>query len=239
MSLGASQSSPQTYPRQAQRCRGRTTSTANVKGPILLSPSRNLLTDCGVAERATALARARKLFWSLSGDEHMIQSLFEKRATNREYQRSVDDCLTVLFCGFPEVLLASLRQRVGSSGLVRRGQAEGTDARACSMQVAVLLIRKIVGSLSKQDRQDVAQAFLQNDDSNPTYKGFKYMLQVAEQFNVSSALVSYLNAEVAGQLGGMSQGAIFNSWIEGRIDSAIGQLRARCLEEAERKSGIW
>ena len=107
------------------------------------------------------------------------------------------------------------------------------------MQVAVLLIRKIVGSLSKQDRQEVAQAFLQNDARNPTYKGFKYMLQVAEQLNVSSALVSYLNAEVAGQLGGMSQEAIFNSWVEAQIGSAIGQLRARCLEEAERKSSIW
>jgi len=169
----------------------------------------------------------------------MIQALVEKRAANREYQRTVDDCLTVLFCGFPDHLLASLRQRVGSSGLVRRGQAEGTDARACSMQVAVLLIRKIVGSLSKQDRQKVAQAFLLNDARNPTYKAFKYMLQVAEQLNVSSGLVSYLNAEAAGQLGGMSQEAIFNSWVEAQIGSAIGQLRARCLEEAERKSSIW
>jgi len=121
----------------------------------------------------------------------MFQALLKKRATNRSYKRTVDDCLTVLFCGFPDSLLPSLRQRVGNSSLVRRGQAEGTDVRVCSVQVAILHIRKIFGHLSKQDGQKLAQAFLQNDASNPTYKGFKYMFQVVEQLNVSPALVSY------------------------------------------------
>ena len=165
--------------------------------------------------------------------------MLKKRATNRAYKRTVDDCLTVLFCGFPNGLLPSLRQRVGNLGLVRRGQAEGTDARACSVQVAVLLIRKIIGRLSKQERQELAQAFLQNDASNPTYKGFKYMFQVVEQLNVSPALVSYLNTEVAGQLRGMSQEAIFNSWVEAQIGGVIGQLRERSREEAERKRDLW
>ena len=169
----------------------------------------------------------------------MFQALRKKRATNRAYKRTVDDCLTVLFCGFPNGLLPSLGQRVGNSGLERRGQAEGTDARACSVQVAVLLIRKLIGPLSKQDRQDLAQAFLQNDASNPTYKGFKYMFKVVEQLNVSPALVSYLNTEVAGQLRGMPQEAIFNSWVEAQIGGVMGQLRERCLEEAERKREIW
>jgi len=169
----------------------------------------------------------------------MFQALLKKRATNRAYKRTVDDCLRVLFCGFPNGLLPSLKQPVGSSGLVRRGQAEGTDARACSVQVAVLLIRKIIGPLSKQERQELAQAFLQNDASNPTYKGFKYMFEVVEQLNVSPALVSYLNTEVAGQLRGMSQEAIFNSWVEAQIGGVIGQLRERSREEAERKRDLW
>jgi hypothetical protein len=169
----------------------------------------------------------------------MFQALLKKRATNRAYKRTVDECLTVLFCGFPNGLLPSLRQRIGNSGLVRRGQAEGTDARACSVQVAVLLIRKIIGPLSKQERQELARAFLQNDASNPTYKGFKYMFQVVEQLNVSPALVSYLNTEVAGQLHGMSQEAIFNSWVEAQIGGVMGQLRERSREEAERKRDLW
>jgi len=169
----------------------------------------------------------------------MFQALLTKRATNRSYKRTVDDCLAVLFCGFPNSLLPSLRQRVGDSSLVRRGQAEGTDARVCSVQVAILLIRKIIGHLSKQDRLELAQAFLQNDASNPTYKGFKYMFQVVEQFHVPRGLVSYLNAEVAGQLRGMSQKAIFNSWVEAQIGGVIGRLRDRCLEEAERKKDLW
>lgn len=169
----------------------------------------------------------------------MFQALLKKRATIRAYERTVDDCLTVLFCGFPDGLLPSLRKRVGKSSLVRRGQAEGTGARACSVQVAVLLVRKIIGHLNEQERQELAQAFLQNDASNLTYRGLKYMFQVVEQLNVSPALVSYLNTEVAGQLRGMSQEAIFNSWVEVRIGRVIGELREGCLEEAERKREIW
>ena len=169
----------------------------------------------------------------------MFQALLTKRATNRSYKRTVDDCLAVLFCGFPNSLLPSLRQRVGDSSLVRRGRAEGTDARVCSVQVAILLIRKIIGGLSNQDRQELAQAFLQNDASNPTYKGFKYMLQVVEQLHVSPALVSYVRTEVAGQLRGMPQGAIFNSWVEAQIGGMMGHLRERSREEAERKRDLW
>ena len=167
----------------------------------------------------------------------MFQALLEKRASNRAYKKIVDDCLTVLFCGFPD--WCSLRHRVGYSGLVRRAQAEGTDARACSVQVAVLLIRKVIATLSKHDRQELAQAFLRKDARNPTYKGFKYMFQVAEQLSVSPALVSYLNTEVAGHLHGMPQTQIFNSWVEAQIGSVIGQLRERCLEEAARKRDLW
>jgi hypothetical protein len=169
----------------------------------------------------------------------MFQALLKKRAINRAYKRTVDDCLTILFRGFPNGLLPSLRQRGDNLGLVRRGQAEGTDARACSVQVAVLFIRKIIGPLSAQERQELARAFLQNDASNPTYKGFKYMFQVVERLNVSPALISYLNAEVAGQLRGMSQEAIFNSWVEAQIGGVIGVLRERSLEEAERKRDLW
>jgi hypothetical protein len=169
----------------------------------------------------------------------MFQGLLTKRAINRSYKRTVDDYLTVLFCGFPSGLLPPIRQRVSNSSLVRRGQAEGTDARVCSVQVAILLIRKIIGHLSKQDRQELAHAFLQNDARNPTYKGFKYMFEIVEQLHVSPALVSYLNTEVAGQLNGLSQEAIFNSWVEAQIGGVIGKLRELCLEEAELKRDLW
>ena len=169
----------------------------------------------------------------------MIQALLKKRATNRAYKRAVDDCLSVLFWGFPPALLPTLRRHADVWGLVRRGQAEGTEVRACAVQVVVLLIRKIIGPLSKHERQELARAFLQNDASNPTYKGFKCMFQVLEELNVSSALVSYVNTEVAGQLRGMSQEAIFNSWVEAQIGGVIGQLRERSREEAERKRDLW
>jgi hypothetical protein len=169
----------------------------------------------------------------------MFQALLEKRATNRAYKRTVDDCVAILFRGFANGLPPSLMQRVDNSRLVRRGRAEGTDARTCSVQVAVLMIRKILSAMGKQERQELARAFLLNDASNPTYKGFKYMFRVVERLDVSPALVSYLNTEIAGQLHGMSQQAIFNSWVEAQIGGVIGALRQRCLEEAVLKKDVW
>lgn len=164
----------------------------------------------------------------------MFQALRKKRAMNRAYKKTVDDYLAILFRGFPSGVVPSLRQRIDTLRLVRRGQAEGIDARACSVQVAVLLVRKILSALSKQERQVLARAFLQNDASNQAYKGFKYMFHVVEQLRISPALVSYLNTEVAGLLRGMPQQAIFNSWIEVQISGVIGELRERSREEAER-----
>jgi len=169
----------------------------------------------------------------------MIQALLKRRAANHAYKKAVDDCLSMLFWEFPPALLPTLKRHVDVWALVRRGQAEGTDVRACSVQVVVLLIRKIMGRLSQTERQELARAFLRNDASNPTYKGFKYMLQVVEELNVSPALVSYVSTEVAGQLRGMPQGAIFNSWVEAQIGGVMGYLRERSREEAERKRDLW
>jgi hypothetical protein len=44
---------------------------------------------------------------------------------------------------------------------------------------------------------------------------------------------------VAGQLNGLSQEAIFNSWVEAQIGGVIGKLRELCLEEAELKRDLW
>jgi hypothetical protein len=173
----------------------------------------------------------------------MFQALREKRAANREYhrayQRRVDDCLAVLFCGFPEGVLPALRQRAGNSALVRRAQVQGTNARICSVQLAVLLVRTLIAALSERDRRDLAEAFLRNDAGNPTYKGFTYMFRVVERLEVPPALVTYLNTEVAGHLRGMSQRAIFNAWVDAQIGGVMGRLRERCLVEAERKAEPW
>jgi hypothetical protein len=100
-------------------------------------------------------------------------------------------------------------------------------------------MRKIIGRLSKQERQAVTQAFLRNDASNPTYKGFNQMFQAVQQLKVSPALVSYLTTEVAGQLRGMSQEEIYNSWVEAQIGGAMHRLRERSRKEAERKRDVW
>jgi hypothetical protein len=97
----------------------------------------------------------------------------------------------------------------------------------------------MIGRMSTQERQELGQAFLQRDTSNATYKGFNEMFHVVQHLNVSPALISYLTTEVAGQLRGMSQEAIFNSWIEAQVDGVIGQLRERSREETECEGNVW
>ena len=172
------------------------------------------------------------------GLRRIFQALLYKRTANRAYKSAVDECLAVLFCGFPDGLLPMVKDRVAVSGLVRRGQAAGIDVGACSVQV-ILLARKIIGRLSKHERQELAQAFHQHDASNLTYKGFYEMFQVVQYLNVSPALVSYLTTEVAGQLRGMSQEAIFNSWVDAQIGRVMSQLRERSREEAGRTVDVW
>jgi hypothetical protein len=53
------------------------------------------------------------------------------------------------------------------------------------------------------------------------------------------ALVTYLKTEIAGQLRGMSQEAIFNAWVESQVSSMMDWLRERCLAEAELKGELW
>ena len=171
-------------------------------------------------------------FPSPSGLGRIFQAVLDKRTANRAYKRAVDECLEVLFCRFPDGLLRPLvRDRLAVSSLVRQGRAAGTDVCDCSVQVVILLTRKMIRRLSTQERQALGQAFLQHDTSNPTYKGFNEMFHGVQHLNVSPALVSYLTTEVAGQLRGMSQEAIFNSWIEAQVDGAIGQLRERSRAE--------
>jgi hypothetical protein len=177
---------------------------------------------------------------SPSGLGRVFQALFDKRTANRAYKRAVDECLEVLLCGFPDGLLRPLvMDLLAVSSLVRQGRAAGTDVCDCSVQVVILLTRKMIGRMSTQERQELGQAFLQRDTSNATYKGFNEMFHVVQHLNVSPALISYLTTEVAGQLRGMSQEAIFNSWIEAQVDGVIGQLRERSREETECEGNVW
>src|SRR5262245_53273932 len=112
------------------------------------------MTKLGQLHRAvTARVGSRSL--AALGLDHIFQALHDKRAAHRAYNSTVDDCITVLLSGFPDGL-SSVKHQVRISGIVRRGQVEGTDVRACAVQVAILLLRKLIGRLSKVERQAVA-----------------------------------------------------------------------------------
>jgi hypothetical protein len=207
------------------------------KRPAANAEEVGAMTKLGQLHRAvTARVGSRSLAaWGLG---HIVQALNAKRAAHRAYKSAVDDCITVLLSGFPDGL-SSAKHQLRISSIVRRSQVERTQVRACAVQVTILLLRKMIGRLSKAERQAVAEAFLRNDVTNLTYKGLNRMFQVVQRLNVSPALVSYLTAEVAGQLRGISQHAIFSSWVDTQVGGAIGKLRKHCIDEAKSNRLVW
>src|SRR5262245_18929833 len=134
-----------------------------------------------------------------------------QRADYREYRQTVNDCLTVLFCGFPGGLLHSLTQGMDLEGLVRDAHVKKEDPKECSIYATTILLGKLVEPMSVQEREDAYEAFKEQDGNHPLYKGINYMLQVAEQFRVNDQLLALLSYEILGQLRGLTRDEI-DSW---------------------------
>lgn len=65
-------------------------------------------------------------FWTYKSDSRfpsplglgrIFQGLRDKQVANRAYKRAVNECLAVLFCGFPDGLLPLVKDRVAVSSL--------------------------------------------------------------------------------------------------------------------------
>jgi hypothetical protein len=159
-------------------------------------------------------------------------------ANEREYKQTFDRSLTNLFDGFPGDLLASLKRNVDLDDLMRLLRADGNTARESAVYAAIALISVLVGSLSDTERQAAIEALKRHDDQNSVYRGFHYMLHVAEQLGVKPALLSRLSYEMIGQLHGVSAEAIQAWWTEAevpRLLSGDGSARGIAQRFAPRR----
>jgi hypothetical protein len=149
----------------------------------------------------------------------------EELATDREYKRTFDHSLTVLFGGFPGDPLPSVKRDVDLESMMRSLRADGNTARESAVCAATNLISALVTPLSDAERHAAIKALEQHDDpNNSVYKGFHYMLQVVEQIEVKPALLSRLSYEMVGQLRGLSREAIQSWWIEAEVPKLIDEI---------------
>ena len=88
----------------------------------------------------------------------MLRAFLKKRADNREYKRTFDDCLLLLFHAFPDAL-PSLKRGVDLTDMMRSLQADGSNARESSVHAATMLIGPLLASLSGAERQAALEAF--------------------------------------------------------------------------------
>jgi hypothetical protein len=167
----------------------------------------------------------------------MLRAFLKKRADNREYKQTFDDCLLLLFHGFPNAL-PSLKRGVDLTGMMRSSQAEGSTARESSVYAATMLIGPLVASLSGAERQAALEAFEREDPNDPVYKGFNYMFQIVDQLRVKDhepphrwqLLVSRLSYEIGGQLRGMPRETIHARWMEAEVQKVADQYRGEMPE---------
>jgi hypothetical protein len=157
-----------------------------------------------------------------------------KRRDPDPYKRTVDDCLTVLFCGFDNALMPALKKQIDYDGLVRSSHKNGeTTPKQCSVYAVALLMGKLVDHLNPEAREQAFRAVEQQDANDAFYKGYNYMLQIADQFdNVSDQLKNVLIYQVPGKLRGLSQEQIDKWRVETEVTKVAEAYRTSAQEEA-------
>ncbi len=154
-----------------------------------------------------------------------FQAFLNELANDRQYKQTFDQSLTAIFGGFPGDLLPSLKRGADLDSMMRSMRNHGNSARESAVYAATNLISAIIARLSDTERQAAIEALERHDDpNNPIYKGFHYMLQVAEQFGAKPALLSRLSYEMVGQLRGLSRAAIQAWWIEAEVPKLVDEV---------------
>ena len=173
--------------------------------------------------------------WS-HGGSGQLRTFLKKRADNREYKQTFEDCLLLLFHGFPDAL-PSLKRGVDLTGMMRSLQADGSNARESSVHAATMLIGPLLSSLIGAERQAALEAFEREDPNDPVYKGFNYMFDIVDWLRVKDPppnrwqlLVSRLSYEIGGQLRGMPRETIQARWIEAEVQKVADEYRGGTSE---------
>ena len=166
----------------------------------------------------------------------MLRAFLKKRADNREYKRTFDDCLLLLFHAFPDAL-PSPKRGVDFTDMMWSLQADGSNARESSVRAATMLIGPLLASLSGAERQAALEAFEKEDPNDPIYKGFKYMFDIVNWLRVIDPppnrwqlLVSRLSYEIGGQLRGMPRETIHARRMEAQVQKEVPRSIAAVAE---------
>ena len=146
-----------------------------------------------------------------------FSAFLDEVANEREYKQTFDHSLTDLFDGFPGDLFASLKRDVDLHNMMRSLRADGNTARESAVYAATALISALVASLRETERRAAIEALERHDNQNSVYRGFHYMLHVAEQLGVKPALLSRLSYEIVGQLRGVPAEVIQAWWTEAEV----------------------
>jgi hypothetical protein len=145
--------------------------------------------------------------------------------TDREYQQTFDRSLALLFGGFPDDLLPSLKRILNLDHVLQRLRGDGNTAKESAVYAATELISVFTATLSDTEKQAALKALERHDDfNNAVYNGFRYMLQAVEQLGAKPALLSRISYEMVGGLWGMSPQAIQAWWSEAEVPKLLDEI---------------
>lgn len=102
-------------------------------------------------------------------------------STRKKYQQSVDDWISVLFCGFPEFNISYLKEKIDYAGLIQHGLNKGEKAAEVGLAAALLLFQKALADLSESERITALDAVIGNDGNNQIAIGLNFYSQITSQ----------------------------------------------------------
>jgi hypothetical protein len=144
---------------------------------------------------------------------------------DREYQQTFDRSLALLFGGFPDDLLFSLKRTLNLDHVLQKLRGDGNPAQQSAVYAATELISVFTATLGDTEKQAALKALERHDDlNNEVYNGFRYMLQAVEQLGAKPALLSRISYEMVGGLWGMSPQAIQAWWSEAEVPKLLEEI---------------
>ena len=147
---------------------------------------------------------------------NIVFKFFRNLAARKKYQQSVDDWLTVLFCGFPELNLTYLKGKMDYAGLIQHGFTNGDKPGEIGLAASLQLFQKMIIDVSDSDRLAAFDNANSNVWSDPISNGVNYFAQITAQMvrngEIKPATERLYLLQIMGALRGASTADITTTW---------------------------
>jgi len=141
---------------------------------------------------------------------------FKRTSDRKKYKQSVDDWVTLLFCGFPDLDLFRIKKKINYEGLVEHGFTGGDKPGEIGLGAALLLFQKFLIDIPMEQRLAAFDEITSNKWESPISIGINYFSQITAQMiqkgEIRPAEERLYLLQMVGALRGASVGELTSAW---------------------------